>query len=281
MLGIRVKRRIPIVILVLGGLIPFAILLYFIIAPDPVRLRWQFDKGKVWRYECTTHTSATSSICIYSMTVLDIDSAGSATIQCKCEAASTKSLGWDYDSRRDPGEPQHPVALAFFRRLDKTMTIRMDPLGHVIDLKGTETRTETDRPFVDSMVYPDYLATDGSLVWYLPMPERPVGRGDSWTCDLKDGGSTMPHESRFSRTFRLTSLTREEARISMFDSFGSGYEDFYAKARLKPERTTTARFSAHQGQLLTYVSEQRYPGRSAGDVIVLSQEVRLLPTDRP
>ncbi len=268
------RRRLHILLIVLAGLVPFAVLWWVILHPDPARLRWQFRKGDVWRYEVTTRTSAIISSCVYSMTVLEVDPEGTATLQCKCEAASTKSGDWNYDSRRDP-EPTHAVEMAFFNRLNQTMTLRMNPMGAVGEIEGRPPRS-LEKTVLDTFLYPHYFSPDESLVWHVALPEAPVGTGDSWNLDLRDRGFPMPYEDRFTRTFRLEELSRSEARISMQDRFAPGREELWGKGKTRILRDIHAVFSVERGKLVAYTREQKIIGGNPEKTMSESLEVRLL-----
>ena len=161
------KRRLPLFLLFLGGLLPFLALLWVILRSDEFELRWKFRKGQVLRYQITRVSKPGTSRCRYSMHVLVVDSRGVATISCACEAAASRSSSWDYDSQRDKEEPTNAVALAVAARLGRSMTIRIDPEGYVEEVNGIPTAAISKQSLldfsIDRMIYPHFFTADGRL----------------------------------------------------------------------------------------------------------------------
>lgn len=200
-----------------------------------VDLRWKFQKGQELRYrisQLTTIDAAGLTVeqsmrTTYLYAVSEVDEKGTATLAVKYEAVAVKASGLqdlDFDSEKHKEVPADPTAQLVSRLVGQSFTLKLGPSGKVLEVKGFDRildalfKEGADDPQQAlqrealKQAYSDESIQSMMQMMFMPLPETPVGTGDSWKTEL---AFQMPvaGKARLAGTSRLAGLERAEARL--------------------------------------------------------------------
>lgn len=170
-----------------------------------VELKWKFEKGRELTYKQTQKQSMEfagtameqESSQTQIWTVKDVAEDGTATIETKCVAVSSKASGameFEYDSEKDKEVPENPQVKMMAKMVGKAFTLKMTPSGKIVEMKGFDALMEEMLKDLGEDVGPmkemlkQMLSDDtmkSAMQQLAPMlPEKAVGKGDAWKNDF-------------------------------------------------------------------------------------------------
>lgn len=201
---------------------------------EKVELKWKFKAGETLTFK-SAQKNVTSfggqsmeqeQIQTYLFGVKEVDAAGAAVIDMKISAIAVKSSGlqeMEWDSEKDKDAPADPQAAMLAKMVGQSFTVKMAPSGKVLDVKGMDKLLEAvlkdmgPEMQIAAAQLKEMFSNDaykGMMQQMAPqLPEKPVGKGDTWTSDftLK---FPMMGGLKFSISSKLEDLKGDEAHIS-------------------------------------------------------------------
>ncbi len=174
---------------------------------DKVTLLWKFKKGDKHRYETSQDNKTevggmeinNEMIFGYELEVVEVDDKGVATLKLtydRVKFVMTGMMDTDYDSEKDKEAPEEGLGRIMAGLNGKSFTMKLSPRGEVVAVKGYEAIMEEitkdmgeDDPMLGAMKSQMNDENMKKLMQqaFPRLPEKAVGKGDSWE-DSSDMG---------------------------------------------------------------------------------------------
>jgi hypothetical protein len=171
-------------------------------AQAQVTLRYKFKEGEKLRYLMTmkmkikvdaggkdVEVNANMEMPM-SMQTLKVLPDGKAEVLMKLEGMKMsmemgEGKSFSFDTANPEGLPEEAREV-FQKMLKDGITMTMDPLGHVSDMKMPESWKELMQKGGQGPLNLDALTGKGNLMWYLVFPKGPVTKGQTWKSEPID-----------------------------------------------------------------------------------------------
>jgi hypothetical protein len=198
-------------------------------------LRWKFQKGQEIRYRVSQNTTIdTAGLTVeqavrttYFYAVAGVDEKGTAALTVKYEAVAIKSSGLqelEFDSEKHKEVPADPTAQLISRLVGRSFSLKLGPSGKVLEVAGFDKildslfkGSEDDAQMAAQrqalkQAYSDEAMQSMMQQMFMPLPEAPAAKGDSWKTDF---ALQMPMvgKMRLLGTSRLADVQGTEARL--------------------------------------------------------------------
>jgi hypothetical protein len=170
-------------------------------------LRWKFQKGQELRYRVSQNTTIdTAGLTVeqavkttYFYAVAGVDEKGAAALTVKYEAVAIKSSGLqdlEFDSEKHKEVPADPTARLVSRLVGQSFSLKLGPSGKVLEVAGFDKildslfkGSEDDAQMAAQrqalkQAYSDEAMQSMMQQMFMPLPEAPVAKGDSWKTEF-------------------------------------------------------------------------------------------------